>query len=186
MSDVPDQRVKVSIEETQFLGGTTESFMERFAAASNWIVNNIRPQPVGSIIYSKMTEAQIQAVKGIGWILCDGRSVIGSAYQTLTGQTNCVDHRGLFCRGQNSGRVDGLQNPDGSAIRTFQADGSINHTHPTVVPTNVAGTRNVGGGSPGSAFRRPFAVTPTIALNQFGFSEMVPLFGVMNAFVRIN
>jgi hypothetical protein len=186
MADVPEQRVKVSVEETQFLGGTTESFAERFAAASNWIANNIRPQPVGSVVYSKMTEAQFQAVKGVGWILSDGRSVVGSAYQTLTGQANCVDLRGLHVRGQNNGRSDGLQNPDGTALRALQADGTKAHPHATVQPTNMAGTRNLGGGSGGAVYRRPFAGTPTFAFDVNGATQMYCKYGVMNAFVRIN
>lgn len=187
MADVTEQRVKVSIEQTQFLGGTTESFAERFAAASNWIANNIRPQPVGSIIYSKMTEAQFQAVKGVGWILSDGRNVAGSSYQVITGQANCVDLRGLHIRGQNSGRSDGNQNPDGTALRAYQPDGTFAHSHPTAVPNNLAGTRGSKAVS-GGVYRQNGNLGATIAvtLSNVGSGQMYAKYGTMNAFVRIN
>lgn len=189
MADVPEQRVKISIEETQFLGGTTESFMARFAAASNWIANNIRPQPVGSIIYSKMTEAQFQAVKGVGWILSDGRNVSGSAYATLKGVTNCVDLRGVHIRGQNNGRSDGLQNPDGTALRAFQSDGTVAHTHSTVAPTNLAGIAQTKVIVSNNDYRNSITLSASLSVTMSGgggSTQMYTKYLVMNAFVRIN
>lgn len=189
MANVPEQRVKISVEETQFLSGTTESFMERFAAASNWIALNVSPQPVGSILYSKMNEAQLQVVKGSGWILSDGRNVTGSAYAALTGINNCVDLRGIHIRGQNNGRSDGLQNPDGTALRAFQVDATNSHNHATVAPTNCAGTVGSRAQSTSADYRNQNRRNSTTNITMGGGGgapQMIAPYGVMNAFVRIN
>jgi hypothetical protein len=81
---------------------------------------------LGEIRSSLLTEAQFQAETDSTWVLCDGRSVIGSDYQILTGNNSIPDARGVFLRGKNNGRVDGNQNPDGdSALGAFQADRSV-------------------------------------------------------------
>jgi hypothetical protein len=188
MAEVPDQRVKVSVEESQFLGGTTESFTERYAAAINWIVKNVLPQGPGSVIYSKMSLAQFQAVKGVGWVLANGANVSGSLYHTVTGRTNIPDIRGVFIRGLNNGRSDGKQNPDATALNGLQLDGTKAHTHSTINSTNYAASRNLGGGAAGAVRRAVFstAVTVNVGTSVPGGAEMYPKHVVMNAFIRIN
>ena len=68
--------------------------------------------PLGAILHSILDEAAFQAEQGSGWILCDGRDVTGSRYETVTGNANIPDLRGRFLRGKNNGRVAGA-NPDG-------------------------------------------------------------------------
>src|ERR1700680_4444396 len=70
------------------------------------------PPPVGSIIASMLTEAQFQRLAGTGWILGDGRAVPRTAYSRITGRSSIPDLRGMFLRGQNENRNDGLQNPE--------------------------------------------------------------------------
>lgn len=60
--------------------------------------------PIGTSIQSMLTEAQFQAANGSGWILADGRSVSGSRYATLTGNSTVPDCRGEFIRGLDNGR----------------------------------------------------------------------------------
>lgn len=97
--------------------------------------------PVGSYITADITEAQMQTQMGTGFVLADGRSAVGSAYETLTGKTNIPDTRGLVLRGKNEGRADGKENPDGEiALGVYQADELAAHTH---------SVSNAGGGAPG-------------------------------------
>lgn len=60
---------------------------------------------VGHTMSAHLTEAQFQAVHGPGWILSDGRNVVGSKYHSLTGNTTVPDARGraIIGAGQGSG-----------------------------------------------------------------------------------
>jgi hypothetical protein len=78
---------------------------------------------VGDSKYSMLSEEDFITENGGGWILSDGRSVIGSAFETLTGDTTVPDGRGQFLRSKNNGRTDGQENPDGDvAIGTQTGD----------------------------------------------------------------
>lgn len=55
-------------------------------------------QPVGTIIYSIKNEAQIQALKGSGWVRCDGRNVNGSRYQKDGHGSSIPDLRNRYLR----------------------------------------------------------------------------------------
>lgn len=65
--------------------------------------------PVGIIVHSMLSEAQFQAINGLNWVLADGRSVAGSLYATLTGNSTVPDVRGLFLRaaGTNNSSLNG-------------------------------------------------------------------------------
>ncbi len=94
------------------------------------IVKKQAASGIGAIKNSMLTEAQFQTQNGSGWVLCDGRDVTGSDYDTLTGDTTIPDARGQFLRGKNNGRSDGQENPDGdSALGAAQADAFGQHTH---------------------------------------------------------
>lgn len=85
---------------------------------------------VGDFKSAHMTEAQFQAVNGPGWILADGRNVMGSTWSGIQGSLTVPDARGVALRGKNNGRADGNQNPDGEvALGTFQADAMQGHLH---------------------------------------------------------
>lgn len=87
--------------------------------------------PIGVIASAMLTEAQFQAVNGASWILADGRSVAGSSYAVMTGQTSVPDLRGMVLRGKNNGRSDGNENPDGDkALGVFEQDQMQGHRHP--------------------------------------------------------
>ena len=75
---------------------------------------------VGDKKDSMLTEAQFQAENGSGWILCDGRSITGSQFHTITGNTPVPDARGVFIRGKDNSAG---QNPDGDlALGAAQGD----------------------------------------------------------------
>lgn len=86
-------------------------------------------QPVGTVVTSMLTETQYRAIAGTGWILADGRSVAGSAYATLTGQSNAPDLRGVFLRGKNNGRGSGGNAGGDLALGAYQADAFGSHAH---------------------------------------------------------
>ena len=102
---------------------------------------------VGDVIHSMLDETAFQTQRGTGWILMDGRSVTGSEYETLTGDANVPDSRGIVLRGKNNGRSAATGNQDGEvALGTFQADEHKSHTH--IQQSHVHTTRlTVGGGS---------------------------------------
>lgn len=86
--------------------------------------------PVGMIVSSMLTEAQYQALNGTSWILADGRSVAGSSYASVTGNSTVPDLRGQVLRGKNNSRSDGQQDPAGElTLGTQQADQMQGHRH---------------------------------------------------------
>jgi hypothetical protein len=85
---------------------------------------------VGDIKQSFLTPAQFIAEHDDTWVLCDGQSVVGSDYETITGDTNIPDARGVFLRGINNGVGTGTGNPSGEvAPGTYQTDEYKSHTH---------------------------------------------------------
>jgi len=85
---------------------------------------------VGQIASSMLTEAQFQSINGPSWVLMDGRSVAGSEYATLTGNSTIPDARGMVLRGKNNGRIDGNQNPAADrSLGEYEADQFQGHWH---------------------------------------------------------
>jgi hypothetical protein len=97
---------------------------------------------VGDIKQSILTETQFKAQMGVdggGWVLADGRNVVGSTYATLTGQVNVPDLRGAYLRmaGQSSrdttwnGGTLGQFSGDLTKRPTtaFTTDSTGSHTH---------------------------------------------------------
>ncbi len=117
---------------------------------------------IGDVRDSVLSEAQFQALNGSGWVLWDGRSIVGSKLAVLTGWTNLPgDARGTVSRAKNNGRSDGNQDPAGDlAIGTYQNDQMQGHIHN--VPSSIsslgsilvadrgsqAGTPDIPSGSP--------------------------------------
>lgn len=87
--------------------------------------------PVGTVVSSLLTEAVFLSESGFSqWVIADGRDVSGSDYSALTGELNVPDMRGMFIRGTNNARTDGLEDPDGErALGSFQSDRFGAHTH---------------------------------------------------------
>jgi hypothetical protein len=80
--------------------------------------------PIGSYIHADLTEAQLQAQMGNGWILADGRNVYGSLYHSITGKAVVPDCRGIFLRGKNNGRSDGFENRGNGDFGSLQDNGA--------------------------------------------------------------
>jgi hypothetical protein len=67
---------------------------------------------LGCIQQSVLTEAQFQNVNGSNWVLCDGRTIVGSKLARLTGISNAPDLRGRFLRGKNFGTLPDVDEID--------------------------------------------------------------------------
>jgi hypothetical protein len=99
------------------------------------IENNIGA--IGDVKTSFLTEAQFQTEHDSTWILCDGRSIVGTHLASVTGWINVPDLRGQFLRGKNNGRSDGNQDPDGEKnLGQFTNDKYRSHDHTTPIHTH--------------------------------------------------
>ena len=65
------------------------------------------------------------------WTLADGRAVPNSVFAQVTGAPAVPDMRGMFLRGLNSGRADGLEDPEGDGREpgSLQMDAFQGHGH---------------------------------------------------------
>ena len=160
---------------------------------------------VGTIKQSMLTEAQFRQENGLGWILMDGRSVAGSRYNTLTGNSSVPDARGVALRSKNNGRSDGNQNPDGDlALGTFQNHQHMSHNHGGGSHNHGSGIGSDAGhadpygfkpGAPTGTFRysgttsgaKPMPYTETVAnISSDGGNETRMRNITVNTFVKVN
>lgn len=106
---------------------------------------------IGDYKSAHMSEEQFQSANGPGWVLADGRNVVGSAWATLHAATTVPDSRGVVLRGKNNGRADGFENPDGdSSLGAFQNDAMQGHNHQLRAYTGGGAGINMGSGSSNS------------------------------------
>lgn len=90
---------------------------------------------VGESKTAYLTEDQFQSEWGPGWVLQDGRSCVGSAYQKLYGFDVIPNACGRVQRMADNGA--GV-NPDGELeLGSTQAEAFKAHTHPEVVSLGV-------------------------------------------------
>lgn len=151
------------------------------------LVNSVIIKPattaqVGDVVQSMLTEVQFQAQRDSTWVLMDGRSVTGSEYEAITGNSNLPDACGLFLRGKNNGRIDGNENPDGDlALGTFTNDKFRSHDHGI---NSRPGTTLSNGGS-NVPFNGPGVNNTTIVANNGG-NETAPKNITVNFFIKID
>jgi len=143
---------------------------------------------VGDVRHSLLTEAQFQTYAGEGWVLMDGRSVVGSAYEAITGNTNIPDARGRALRMKDN--AAGV-NPDGDlALGTLQSDAFQGHWHQVGVNSSGAlgnaGVSGKDGGVQGSPNRAQAPVTDGVNGTPRISSETRMANATVNFFVKIN
>lgn len=82
--------------------------------------------PVGTVIAAMTPLDTLNEI----WALADGRAAT-TAYFEATGNSNIPDLRGMFLRGLNAGRDDGLEDPEGEdrVPGNYQADEVKSHNH---------------------------------------------------------
>jgi hypothetical protein len=139
-----------------------------------------------------LTEAQFQTLRGSEWVLMDGRSVVGSIYETITGEANIPDARGTYLRSKDNGRgLDPNGDPD---LGTYQADEVNEHKHSSnwryhTGGNALAGTQmsDTNTHMPGSTTSIATATgTSTNTINNTGGNETRPKSTVVNTFIKIN
>ena len=131
MSDVAPSTDKIQAEGLVANAPVSEATWQAMGGAINYLLNAFNP--VGTIIHSMLTEAQLQAQMGAGWILADGRNVGGSTYTTLTGSAFAPDLRGRFLRGKNHARSTATGDSSGDyALGTEESDQTAQHNHSLV------------------------------------------------------
>jgi hypothetical protein len=140
---------------------------------------------IGQMLDSMLSEAQMQSLYGSGWILADGRSVIGSTYHSVTGSTTAPDARGLIKRARNYTRADAFADPDGDkAAGTQTQDKFKSHTH-TLSQNPIQTLAN---GTPGN-FSHIVGGTEgynTVTNSNTGGNETAPKSLTVNTFLKIN
>jgi len=122
----------IGLKETQFSAAVSSNLARKIGSSVNWINDNTHFLPVGSVVASLLDETNFYATKSSSfWVLCDGRDVTGSLYNTVTGNTHVPDMRGLFLRGKNNGQTfptGGNPNAD-EPLGTYEAGSFQSHTH---------------------------------------------------------
>jgi microcystin-dependent protein len=183
----------------QFNNPVSESSLAAMGGTINGLLSVLLP--VGSVMHTMLTEAQWQTQMGNNtppyyWVLADGRSVVGSLYNTITGLTNVPDLRSVFLRGKDNGR--GL-NPNGElAVGTYTADKYGSHSHtitdPSHTHTTTASYVNYGTGmgiqsNQGQQAQTRNTInsaTTGITINTSGGNETASKSVIVNIMIRIN
>jgi hypothetical protein len=157
---------------------------------------------VGDVVDSVLDEATFQSVRGPGWTLMDGKSIVGSRLALLTGWTNLPDSRGRYRRMKDHGA--GV-NPDGDlAIGALQADRTKIPTTPFTTgvesATHTHGQTEARGGTGGTFLSATQVATTsgnnvqtgtqsanhTHTVTGGGDSETRPKSVTMNTYIKIN
>lgn len=158
----------------------TEALLTKIGANINALLRGA--MPVGTLIHSDLDEFSFQSeMGGTHWVLCDGRSVVGSRYATLTGLTTVPDRRGLYLRGKNYARSTANGQPEGDLpVGTYLTDMNQSHTHDY---------QDHGQGGPNtfdSGGARGVNGDDTRISAAQGGAESRPRSSISNIFVRIN
>lgn len=149
--------------------------------SSSWLTklkSVFKTDAIGDVRTSFLTLAQFQAQMDSTWVLCDGQAVIGSEYESITGQSNIPDLRGRFLRGKDHGATG--VNPDGDlALGSAQSDAFASHQHGNVLQSvGGVGPVDSGGGSSELDF--------TGATGSAGGNETRPKNVTVNYFIKID
>lgn len=147
--------------------------------------------PLGTIISSMLSETDMQQEEGDRFVLCDGRSVIGSSYHHRTSQTASPDLRDQFLRGAGRTRSLGSFQSGATALPTMNFVGVTNlaggHSHVLV-------SGEVGRGGSGSGENRHVRATTVeggehlhaISLTGGGDEETRPTNVAVNYYMCVN
>lgn len=178
MTDIAPSEAKIQAEAFTAGAPVSESAGQALGGATNQCLANLLP--VASIISTLLDETTFQTETSSSWVLCDGRGVVGSRYQALTGNANLPDLRGMFLRGKNNGRSDGKQNPGGDLVLgTYQDHEIQSHTHP--IPGYGAG-----GGASYVVNQDDSIYRSTVSTSASGGNETRPTNITVNHMIRIN
>jgi hypothetical protein len=194
MSDIPSSSVAIQAEGVQSTRPVSESAMFAIGGAVNYAILNTGK--IGDIVSLMLTESAFQSLRDTTWILCDGRSILGSDLANLAGTNYAPDMRGVYPRGCDNGRgldPHGSQNPG-----TYVADQFASHSHAVNDPQHAhsisglyqsggSGTIEASGGfNPPAANWHTDAAATGITLGASGGTETAPKTVYVNFFIKIN
>ena len=160
----------------------TDSLAQSLGQSNNWIIDNARGKPVGSIQYSVLTTSQFQAIAGLGWVLAAGQALlVTDQLRVLTGLTTVPDMRGTMQRA-----IIGVETITGALV----PNANPSHNHAFAVGSQVQKLihtkADYGSPSPGQQYTPSLFVAPTVTVVNSGDAEFVPKYAVGNIFMRIN
>lgn len=145
------------------------------------------PYGIGDLISSMLDQSNMDTLYGAGKVvLADGRSCLGSAYQSLTGRGNVPDARSTVLRAKNNSRSDGFANPNGEkSLGSNQMDMFQDHEHSyqggdDFIVTVPSSNRVPHSDNPGTNGTTYGAVTGNPG------AETAPKTTTVNIFIRIN
>jgi len=105
------------------------------------------------------------------WAPADGRDVTGSAFSAVTSDFAVPDMRGMFLRGLNSGRSDGLEDPDGRSRSAGDSQIDVFQGHSHRYEIGLPGADYLGGpfaGVFGTDQLTSFRIQEPATMSQFG------------------
>lgn len=191
MTDVTSAKKKIQVEEVDYRSAVSESTFTKMAGSVNWIIDN-STFALGTIVASMLTLAQFQSELNSTWVLMNGDSVVGSDYETLTGNSNVPD---MF----TDERFLRQATNDG-ALGATQVSANLSHTHLQNEGANISTFGTVpmkyqSGGSGSQTYTEPGfgsstpgsdRVLQTVPTNSSGGSESRPNNMQVNHFIKIN
>lgn len=141
--------------------------------------------PIGTVLQSMLSVEQFQSLMGIGWVLMNGQSCVGTAYGTYTGFTSVPDARGAFLRCKDHGV--GRNSEGDTALGTYQGDSVQNHTHAVNVHYTENGNGAYQGNIQGYGFTGPYGSGGTSTMNSGNASSETRVKNVtVNFFIKVN
>ena len=185
MTEIIGALNKIMIEEVRYRSAVSESTLTKIGAAINFLQDNASTQ-IGDIQSSILTEAQFQSLRSTKWVLMDGRSVVGSDYETLTGISNIPD----MVTGQ---RFLG-QAANSGALGSLEASQNKAHTHTGTGTGSTTGIFELlEFGTQNAFFPQGLGSTPnnvpvntTLTINSSGETVARPETLRVNFFIKIN
>lgn len=89
----------VTVPKVQTQDRTVNQLQTNISTAMQTLGNSVNQVTIiGEIKQATISESQFQQQAGIGWIACDGRSIVGSALSKLTGQLKAPTTANSFLR----------------------------------------------------------------------------------------
>lgn len=126
---IPDLATLAAEPESKYQVGPNQIDLKAFGDLVFQLSREV--SQIGDVVHSMLTEAQFNAQRYGTWVLMDGRSVAGTQYETITGNSNVPDARGRALAGKddmggvNANRLNG----SGISSTTLGASGgSATHT----------------------------------------------------------
>ena len=104
-----------------------------------WMVGDLKQ----SILLETAFINELPAAERGKWVLADGRTVTGSRYATITGNSNVPDLRGAFLRMSGNNAASGRTHWAGGGVGDFGEDGTaMPKNHPFTATAAMAGNHS--------------------------------------------